>query len=168
MLKKLPMTTRLNNTGSIKRNLQLPEKNQSPPKTPTAEPESQASVLRTLTTACFFSAFKELIFNSLSFSKTIASWWSGWSAIAWLASLVFVSYTSCETYDALFTLLSTICHRARIDQSGTPMLGWQRVRKVKKGLQTVFSCLAFFPTQPYCHTALLESWWLNTRLSPGI
>ena len=39
-------------------------------KTPTAEPRSQASVLRTPTTACFSSAFKELIFNSLSFSKT--------------------------------------------------------------------------------------------------
>ena len=40
---------------------------------PTAEPESQASVLRTLTTACFCSAFKDLIFNSLSFPETIAS-----------------------------------------------------------------------------------------------
>ena len=33
-------------------------------KTPAAEPESQASVLRTPTTSCFCSAFKELIFNS--------------------------------------------------------------------------------------------------------
>ena len=33
-------------------------------KTPTAEPESQASVLRTPTRACFCSAFKELIYNS--------------------------------------------------------------------------------------------------------
>ena len=37
-------------------------------KTPTAEPESQASVLRTLTTAYFCSASKELIINSSSFS----------------------------------------------------------------------------------------------------
>ena len=43
-------------------------------KTPTytAEPESQASLLRTPTTACFCSAFKELIFNSSSFSEAIA------------------------------------------------------------------------------------------------
>ena len=53
-------------------------------KTPTAEPESQASVLRTPTPAC---------------------------------------YASRETYDALFTFLSTICHQAHIDQSGTPLLG---------------------------------------------
>ena len=33
-------------------------------KTPVGEPESQASVLRTPTTACFCSAFKELIFSS--------------------------------------------------------------------------------------------------------
>ena len=33
---------------------------------PTAEPESQASVLRTPSTACFCSTFKELIFNSFS------------------------------------------------------------------------------------------------------
>ena len=33
-------------------------------KTPNAEPESQASVLRTPTKAYFCSAFKELIFNS--------------------------------------------------------------------------------------------------------
>ena len=42
-------------------------------KTPTAEPESQASVLRTPTPACFCSAFKALAFDSLSFSETIAS-----------------------------------------------------------------------------------------------
>ena len=40
-------------------------------KTPTAEPESQASVLRTLTTAYFCSASKELIIKSLSFSLMI-------------------------------------------------------------------------------------------------
>ena len=32
-------------------------------KTPTTEPRSQTSALRTPTTACFCSAFKELIFN---------------------------------------------------------------------------------------------------------
>ena len=48
-------------------------------KTSTAERENQASVLRTPTTACFCSAFKELSFNSLSFSETIASLCSGWS-----------------------------------------------------------------------------------------
>ena len=42
-------------------------------KTPRAEPASQASVLKTHTPACFCSAFKELAFDSLSFSETIAS-----------------------------------------------------------------------------------------------
>ena len=32
-----------------------------------------------------------------------------------------------ETYNVLFTLLSTICHRAHIDQSATLLLGWRRV-----------------------------------------
>ena len=70
MLKQLPMTVRRNNVGSINQNLRLPEKNQSPPKTPTTELESQASVLWIPTTACF--CFKELIFNSLSFSETMS------------------------------------------------------------------------------------------------
>ena len=66
------MTATRNNGGSVYRNLQRPEKNQSPPGLlPTAEPESQVSVLRTPTTACFCSAFKELIFNSLSFSQLL-------------------------------------------------------------------------------------------------
>ena len=34
-----------------------------------------------------------------------------------------ICYASRETYDALFTFLSTICHQAHIDQSGTPLLG---------------------------------------------
>ena len=65
MLKQLPMTARLKNAGSVIRNLQRPEKKPKSTKTPTAEPESQAFVLRTSTTACFCSALKELIFNSL-------------------------------------------------------------------------------------------------------
>ena len=32
-------------------------------------------------------------------------------------------FDSRETYEALFTLLKTICHRAHIDQAGTPLLG---------------------------------------------
>ena len=32
-------------------------------------------------------------------------------------------YALRETYDALFTTLLTICHRAHIDQSDTPLLG---------------------------------------------
>ena len=111
MLKQLSMTARLNNAGSVNQNLQLSEKKQSPPKTPTTEPESQASVLRTTTTACFFSGFEKLIFNSLSFSKTIASWWSGWSTIAWLASLVIVMLRAkLVTLYLLFWQLSAIGH----------------------------------------------------------
>ena len=32
-------------------------------------------------------------------------------------------YASRKTFDALFTLLTTICHRTHIDQSGVPLLG---------------------------------------------
>ena len=78
MLKQLPMTARLNNTGSVNRYLQRPEKKQTNKQTkstntPSTEPESQTSVLRTPTTAYFCSAFKDMIFNSLSFSETIAA-----------------------------------------------------------------------------------------------
>ena len=75
MLKQLAMTARLNKAaaGSVNQSLQHPGKKRKSAKTPTAEPKSQASLLRTPTTACFSSAFKELIFNSLSFSKTIES-----------------------------------------------------------------------------------------------
>ena len=75
------MTARLNNAESvINRNIQRPEKNQSPPRLLLQNQRVKLSLSRTLTTACFCSAFTELIFNSLSFSETIASWWSGWSA----------------------------------------------------------------------------------------
>ena len=79
-------------------------------KTPTAEPESQASVLRTPTPACFYSAFKELAFDSLSFSETIASWWSGF-AIAWLTLLFFVMlHAKLMPLYLLFWQLSVIGH----------------------------------------------------------
>ena len=145
------MTARLNNVRRVNRNLQRPEKTKSA-KTATAEPENETSVLRTPTTGWFPSVFKELIFNSLSFSEIIAS---SWSAIAWLASLVFVMLSSEEgNYDALFTLLSTICYGAHIDQSGTPLLGWRRVWNVKMSLQAFFSSLGFFPT--FCFLFLLN------------
>ena len=64
MLKQLAMTARLNKAaaGSVNRSLQHPEKKPKSAKTPTAEPKSQASVLRTPTTARFFSAFQQFKF----------------------------------------------------------------------------------------------------------
>ena len=81
MLKQLPMTARLNNAGSVNRNLQRPEKN---------------SYCRTReSSVCILGNWHQLVsvqqfFNSSSFSETIMSWWLGWFAIAWLTSLVFV------------------------------------------------------------------------------
>ena len=78
------------------------------------------------------------------------------SAITWTC-IARLCYASSETYKALFTFLSTICH---IDQSGTPLLGWRRVWKhSKESTDGFFSsrllphsaippCLAFFSTRP--------------------
>ena len=38
-------------------------------------------------------------------------------------SLETLCYSARETYHGLFTFLSTTCHRAHIDQSGTLLLG---------------------------------------------
>ena len=103
MLKQLPMTVRLNNVGSVNRNLQRSEKLLE-------QNQRQASVLKTHTPACFCSAFKELAFDSLSFSETIASWWSGF-ATAWLTLLVFVMlYARLMTLYLHFCQLSVIRH----------------------------------------------------------
>ena len=40
-----------------------------------------------------------------------------------MTCIAHLGYASRETYNALFTLLSTICHQAHIYQSGTPLLG---------------------------------------------
>ena len=70
-------------------------------KSPTAEPESKASVLRTLTTAYFCSASKELIIKSLSFSSMICHC---------MTCIAHFCYALRGTYDALFHQLSVIKH----------------------------------------------------------
>ena len=101
MLKQLPMT---------QQRWKRKSKSLTLGKTPRAEPASQASVLKTPTPACFCSAFKELAFDSLSFSETIASWWSGF-AIAWLTLLVFVMlHAKLMTLYLHFCQLSVIRH----------------------------------------------------------
>ena len=166
MLKQL-LPARLDNAGSVNWILQHPEKNQSPPIL-----LLQNQRVKRLYYACFCSAFKELIFNSLSFSKTIASWWSGWSAplhdlhcssllgFAWnLERFIYpsVNYQSSGTYWPIRYSVA----------------GLTEGLKTFKSLQTVFSSLAFFPTRPYhpvspsslhgqCN---LRSQWLNARPS---
>ena len=97
--------------------------------------------IRTPTTAFFCSSFKELIFDRVLVTR--------YDPHHCMTCIARPCYASHETYNALFTFLSTICHRAHIDQSGTPLLGWRRVWINKKRLQTVFSRLVFFPTRPY-------------------
>ena len=141
MLKQLLMTARLNNTGSINRNLQLPEKNQSPPKTLTGELESQVSVLRTLTTACLCSAFKELIFNSLSFSKMIVLIIRMiCHCMICIACFCYASRKTVISNDALFTLLSTTVSVTGHILTNQKLCCWadRGFKKSKKSLQMVF------------------------------
>ena len=81
MFKQLPMTARLNNAGSVNRNLQRPENDFY-----WRTRESSVCILGHLHQLVSVQQF----FNRSSFSETIASWWSGWFAIAWLTSFVFV------------------------------------------------------------------------------
>ena len=65
-------------------------------------------------------------------------------------------YASTEegNYDALFTLLSTICYRAHIDQSGTRCWADEGFEKLKWVCRRFFSSLGFFPT--FCFLFLLN------------
>ena len=118
--------------------------------------------LRTPTTACFCSAFKELIFNSLSFSEMVASW-----SVRDLLS--FVVRGKLIKGFLPFCQLSVIGHIL----TNQVLRCWADggFKNSKKSLQTVFSCLAFFPTRPYHPVSssslqgqrhlLLQ--WLNAR-----
>ena len=59
-------------------------------------------------------------------------------------------YASSETYEAKFTLLSTICHRPHIDQSGTPLLVWG-LKRVRRRL-FFSSRLLPYPAIPLCRS----------------
>ena len=150
MLKQLLMTARLNNVGSVNQNWSKPSTSGEKPKcanTPTAEPESQASVLRTPTTACFcspwsdFQQFKLLWDDCVLVIGMIRT-------IAWLASLFFVTLRmKLITLYLPFCQLSVIGHILSNQVLGCWADGGFEISK--KRLQTVFSRLAFFPTRPY-------------------
>ena len=149
MLKQLPMTKRQQRWKRKSKSSTSSEKPKSA-KTSTAEPESQASVLRTPTKACFCSAFKELIFNSLSLLPD--------DPHHFMTCIARLCYASHETYNALFTLLSTICHRAEPWTLGTywPIRysvaglteGFKSVRRVRRRF------LLVSPSSPLGHTTL--------------
>ena len=101
------------------------------------------SSLRTPTTACFCLAFKEQIFNSLSFSEMTTSWWSGWSA-----PLHDLNRSKLITLYLPFCQLSVIGHI--LTNEVLPCWADGGFEISKKSLQMVFSRLAIFPTRP-CH-----------------
>ena len=104
-------------------------------KTPAAELESQASALRTPTTACFCSAFK-------GFSETIASWWSEWSAPLQLHDLHRSSFLCFCQLSVIGRILTNQVLRCCATE------GLKSVRRV---------CRLFFlvsPSSPLGHTTL--------------
>ena len=101
MLKQVPMTARFDNAVSVNRYLQRkrPEKNLL---LYTAEPESQASVFQDIDTSLFLFSLKELVFNR---GNRVFMIGMICHRVTYIPRLC---YASCETYDALFTLLTTI------------------------------------------------------------
>ena len=146
MLKQLPMTARQQRWKRKSKSSTSGEKPKSA-KTSTAEPESQASVLRTPTTACFCSVWIT-DFQQLKLLRGDRVLMIGMiRTIAWLASLVLV-----ELRTKPITLYLPFCQLSVIGHILTNQLlccwadGGFEISK--KRLQTVFSRLAFFPTRP--------------------
>ena len=166
MLKQLPMTARLmiNNVGSVNRDLQRPEKNQD---SYCRTRESSVCILghrhqlvpfqpkRT-----GFQQFKLLRDNRISDDRDDLP-------LRGLTSLVFVI---CFTRNLWCFIYPSDIYLSSGTLTNQVLCCWADggFEKLKRVRRRFFSPLAFFPTRPDCHTALLRSRWLNTRLSPGV